>query len=130
MIEAAKTTATTGEVWAICAVAVVCLAFWLAMVAWADRNPVGRGRRMPDMRGPVLGGMHVAGGGRSVSPNRDAPSVLTDVDDVPYNQRDYEPEHEMAAQWQQAAPDADQPWVPVRRGTESQPTADRPPRAE
>ena len=86
MIEAAKTTATTGEVWVICVVAVVCLAFWLAMVAWADRNPVGRGRRVPDMRGPVLGGMHVAGGGRSVSPNRDAPPVLTDADDLPYDQ--------------------------------------------
>lgn len=77
MIEAAKTTATAGEIWVICVVMVVCLAFWLSMVAWADRHPVWRGRHMPEMPGPVLGGMHVAEGGRSVAPTRDAPPVLT-----------------------------------------------------
>jgi hypothetical protein len=73
---AAKTTASAGEVWAICVVAVSCLAFWLSMVTWADRHPIWRGRQVPEMPGPVLGGMHVAGGGRSVAPNRAAPATL------------------------------------------------------
>lgn len=51
MVEAAKTTASAGEVWAICVVMVICLAFWLSMVAWADKNPVHRGRDLPDMPG-------------------------------------------------------------------------------
>ena len=84
MVEAAKTTATAGEIWVICVVMVICLAFWLSMVAWADKNPVHRGRReLPDMNVPVLGGMHVAGAsGRSVAPHRDAPAVLTDADET------------------------------------------------
>lgn len=132
MIEAAKTTASAGEVWAICVVAVSCLAFWLIMVAWADRNPIWRGRNVhvSEMEGPVLGGMHVAGGGRSVAPNRDAPSVLTDVDDVPYNQRDYEPEHEMSEQWREAPPGTGEFWVPVQRGAEQAPAQPQPTRAE
>jgi hypothetical protein len=126
MIEAAKTTASAGEVWAIVIVAVCCLAFWLSMVAWADRNPIWRGRQISEMEGPVLGGMHVAGGGRSVSPNREAPSVLTNVDDVPYDQRDYEPEHEEAAQWREAAPGTGEFWIPVQRGPEPYRTAGQP----
>jgi hypothetical protein len=86
MIEAAKTTATAGEVWIICVVMVVCLAFWLSMVAWADRHPVWRGRHMPEMPGPVLGGIHVAEGGRSVAPNRVAPSVLTSEEPAEFEQ--------------------------------------------
>lgn len=52
MFEAAKTTATAGEIWVICVVMVICLAFWLSMVAWADKNPVHRGREQPDMNVP------------------------------------------------------------------------------
>ncbi len=124
MIEAAKTTASAGEIWLICVVAVVCLAFWLGVIAWADLHPVWRRRQVPDMPGPVLGGMHVGGGGRSVAPNREAPSVLTTVDEVPYDQRDYEPGHEMAAQWEQAAPGTGEFWIPVQRA----PDADLPER--
>lgn len=80
MIEAAKTTASAGEIWVICVVAVSCLAFWLGMVSWADRHPIWRGRQVPQMPGPVLGGIHVAGGGRSVAPNRAAPAILTSDD--------------------------------------------------
>jgi hypothetical protein len=115
VFEAVKTTASAGEIWAIVVVAVVCLAIWLGAVAWADLHPDVRHRQVPDMPGPVLGGMHLGSGGRSVSPNREAPSVLTNVDDTPYDQRDYEPVDEVAAQWRQAAPGADQPWVPVQR---------------
>jgi hypothetical protein len=35
------------------------------------RKPAVRHRRLPDMPGPVLGGMHVAAGGRA-SPGRDS----------------------------------------------------------
>jgi hypothetical protein len=113
VFEAVKTTASTAEIWAIVVVAVVCLAFWLGVVAWADMHPIVRQRQVSDMPGPVMGGMHVGSGGRSVSPNREAPSVLTNVDDVPYDQRDYDPEDEMAAQWTRA--EQGQPWVPVQR---------------
>jgi hypothetical protein len=127
VIEAVKTTASTGEIWTIVVVAVVSLAFWLGAVAWADLHPIVRHRQVPDMPGPVLGGMHVGSGGRSVSPNREAPSVLTNVDDVPYDKRDYDPEDEMAAQWREAETGAYQPsWVPVQRTPESQPATGQP----
>src|SRR5215469_842964 len=76
VIEAVKTTASAGELWAIVIVAVATLAFWLSTVAWADLHPNVRRRQVPDMPGPVLGGMHVATGGRSVAPNREAPPVF------------------------------------------------------
>lgn len=125
MIEAVKTTASTGEIWTIVIVAVVTLAFWLGMVAWADMHPFVRSRQVSDMQGPVLGGMHLGSGGRSVSPNREAPSVLTVVDDLPYDQRDYEPEHDEAAQWEGGARGTGEPWIPVQRRPDSQPTADQ-----
>ena len=121
MIEAVKTTASPAEIWAIVVVAVACLAFWLSMVAWADMHPRWRGRQVAEMQGPVLGGMHVAGGGRSVSPNREAPSVLTDVDEVPYDRRDYDPEDEEAAQWREAPVGGYDAWIPVPRTPEPQP---------
>jgi hypothetical protein len=77
MIEAARTTASPAAIWAICIVAVACLAFWLIMVSYADRHPYVRQRRLPDMPGPVLGGIHLAEGGRSVAPNRELPADLT-----------------------------------------------------
>ena len=126
MIEAVKTTASPAEIWAIVVVAVACLAFWLGAVAWADRHPLWRDRQVPEMPGPVLGGMHLGSGGRSVAPNREAPSVLTNVDEEPYDQRDYDPEHEMAAQWREAPEgtgEYGEYWVPVQRGPQPWPSA-------
>ena len=57
-----------------------CLAFWLGAVTLADRHPYVRNPRIPDMPGPVLGGTHLAEGGRSVSPDRDAPAHFTDAE--------------------------------------------------
>lgn len=59
----------------ICVVVVAALAFWLASVMVAARNPrrgVAHGERL---RGDVQGGVHV-GGGRSVSPRPDEPATL------------------------------------------------------
>lgn len=79
MVEAVRTTASPAAVWTICVVVVACLLFWLAAIAWADMHPIVRHRRLPMMPGPVLGGIHMAEGGRSVAPNRDASAVLADV---------------------------------------------------
>lgn len=79
MVEAVRTTASPAAIWAICIVAVACLAFWLGMVSYADRHPYVRNRRLPEMPGPVLGGYHVAEGGRSVAPNREAPAERGDL---------------------------------------------------
>jgi hypothetical protein len=77
MIEAARTTASPAAIWTICIVAVACLAFWLGMVSYADKHPYVRDRNLPDMPGPVLGGIHLAEGGRSVAPSRELPADLT-----------------------------------------------------
>jgi len=133
MIEAVKTTASPAEIWAIVVVAVACLAFWLGAVAWADLHPLWRGRHWSELHGPVLGGMHLGSGGRSVAPNREAPSVLTNVDEVPYDQRDYDPEDEIAAQWTEAAPgtgEYGEYWVPVQRGAEAWPGTAPPAQAQ
>src|ERR1700728_2835021 len=79
MVEAVRTTASPAAIWAIVVVAVVCLAFWLIAVSYADSHPYVRQRRLPNMPGPVLGGMHEAEGGRSVAPNRDAPAEREDL---------------------------------------------------
>jgi hypothetical protein len=79
MVLAVRTTASPTAIWVICAVAVVCLAFWLIMVMVYATKPSVRHRRMPRMTGPVLGGMHLAEGGRSVAPNRELPAVLPDL---------------------------------------------------
>jgi hypothetical protein len=85
MYLAAKTAATPAETWAIVIVAVICLAFWLVMVVGiAPRPDVGKRRRQQQALPvpfagatpvPVSGGMHVAAGGRSVAPSRDAPAM-------------------------------------------------------
>src|SRR5215475_12040973 len=80
MVLAANTTASPAAIWVICAVMVGCLAFWLGAVWHADRHPYVRHPQIPDMPGPVLGGTHLAEGGRSVSPDRDAPAVFTDAE--------------------------------------------------
>jgi hypothetical protein len=80
MVLAEQTTASPAAIWAIVAVAVGCLAFWLGAVVMADRHPYVRHPQVPDMPGPVLGGTHLAEGGRSVAPDRDAPAVFTDAE--------------------------------------------------
>jgi len=77
MIEAARTSASPAAIWTICIVAVACLAFWLSMIWYADRHPYVRHQRLPDMPGPVLGGIHLSEGGRSVAPSRELPADLT-----------------------------------------------------
>jgi hypothetical protein len=69
-----------GATWAIIAVVVVCLASWLILVRFADDHPRYKMTRKPRMTGPVLGGMHLAEGGRSVAPNRDAPAEFTEAE--------------------------------------------------
>lgn len=79
MVQAAvRTTASAEAIWVICAVAVVCLAFWLGMVMVVANRPIVRHRRVTGLPGPVLGGIHLAEGGRSVAPSRNAPAVLGD----------------------------------------------------
>jgi hypothetical protein len=98
MVEAVRTTASPAAIWTICIVAVACLAFWLVMVAFADAHPRVRHRQISDMPGPVLGGMHVSEGGRSVSPNRDAPAVFTEPPSGVPAQRSGEPESARASE--------------------------------
>ncbi len=76
MVSAVRTTASPAAIWTICGVVVACLAFWLGAVAVAASRPAVRNRRVPYMPGPVLGGIHLAEGGRSVAPSREAPAVL------------------------------------------------------
>ena len=97
MYEAAQTNVTntsTAGILAIVVVSVACLAFWLAAVALASRDPSVRhrrtpdmnrrtpdmNRRTPDMMGPVLGGTHVSDCGRSVAPNRDSAATFDDAE--------------------------------------------------
>jgi hypothetical protein len=80
MVVAVQTTASPAAIWTICAVTVGCLAFWLGAITIADRHPYVRHPQIPDMTGPVLGGTHLAEGGRSVSPDRDAPASFTDAE--------------------------------------------------
>ena len=76
MYLAVKTTASPAETWAIVVVAVICLAFWLIMVVAIAPRPDARKReRQQALPVPVAGGMHVAAGGRSVAPSRDAPAM-------------------------------------------------------
>jgi hypothetical protein len=70
--------ASAAATWAIVIVVVLCLAFWLVAVEVFAPRSRRRNVRLPRMTGPVLGGMHLAEGGRSVAPNRDAPALLTD----------------------------------------------------
>ena len=80
MVLAAQTTASPAAIWTIVIVMVACLVFWLGAVVMADRHPYVRHPQIPEMPGPVLGGTHFAEGGRSVSPDRDAPAVFTDAE--------------------------------------------------
>lgn len=124
MIEAAKTYASTGEIWAIVVVAVVSLAIWLVGIAWTAEHPMWRHHQLPDMQGPVVGGMHVAEGGRSVAPNREAPPVLTIVDETRPDQGDTAPYPATApypgspAPYPGPGPAADRPRVPGQQRQE------------
>lgn len=90
MFVAVRTTASPAAIWTICIVALGCLVFWLGAIAVADHYPFWRHWQAQDMPGPVLGGIHMAEGGRSVAPNRDAPAVLVEPLEVPA-QRDAAP---------------------------------------
>jgi hypothetical protein len=62
MVEAARTTASTGATWAIVIVAVVALAFWLAAIYLADRSQVrASGRNRPETW-PAYAGPWARGG--------------------------------------------------------------------
>ena len=88
-----------------------CLAFWLGAVTLADRHPYVRNPRIPDMPGPVLGGTHLAEGGRSVAPERDAPAFFTDAEVT-----------ELASPVA-ASPARPAPLVPEQRETEAPPAS-------
>jgi hypothetical protein len=60
--------------WIMCAVIVVALAAWLAVVGLAQRRPAPRRPGIERRRGRVQGATHT-GGGRSVSPRRDEQAV-------------------------------------------------------
>jgi hypothetical protein len=104
---AVRTTASPAAVWTIVVVSVVLLAFWLAMVMIYANRPDPRNRPVAELPGPVLGGIHMAAGGRSVSPTRDAPAMFEDE----------------TLEQGGAPPDAAQPQVPAQRaaGTPTEP---------
>lgn len=60
--------------WIMCAVIVIALAAWLAVVGLAQRRQAPRRPAIERRRGRVQGGSHT-GGGRSVGPRRDEPAV-------------------------------------------------------
>ena len=67
--------------WVMCVAIVLALA-WLVAVALAQRKPSFEQPRIEPRRGQVQGGTHV-GGGRSVSPRRDAEVTPDDDPDKP-----------------------------------------------
>jgi len=100
MILAANTSTTPAGHWAIVAIAVAGLAFWLVMVVVVAARPEVKSRRQRWTRalggqettippGPVVGGTHVAYGGRSLGPRRDAPAMAMAS---PWTGADGEPE--------------------------------------
>ena len=62
MFEAARTTASTGETWAIVIVAVSVLAFWLAAIYLADRSQVRASGRAQAATWPAYAGPWARGG--------------------------------------------------------------------
>jgi hypothetical protein len=61
MVEAARTTASTGAIWAIVIVAVVALAFWLVAIYLADRSQVRASGRARAVTWPVYVGQWAQG---------------------------------------------------------------------
>lgn len=130
---AVRTTASPAAIWAICVVAVACLAFWLSMVMIVADRPDPR-RRLPELTGSVLGGVHMAAGGRSVMPTRHE-AAATEEDlmaALAHEQVAGAPE---TAGAEPAAAETGQPAVPGqrRRGAPAEPapagTAGQPPEA-
>jgi hypothetical protein len=74
MVEAARTTASTFGIWAIVAVAMICLAAWLISVYVADsqQTRLSRMRRRMDAPGPVLSGTDESAAASIPSQRRDA----------------------------------------------------------
>jgi hypothetical protein len=79
---------TSAGIWAIVIVAVICLTFWLVMVVAVAPRGYSRDRYrrqpppVPHLGGrdlPVVGGMHVSAGGRSVAPSRDEAATAMPV---------------------------------------------------
>ena len=62
MFEAARTTASTGAIWAIVIVAVVVLAFWLVAIYLADRSQVRASGRARPETWPAYAGPWARGG--------------------------------------------------------------------
>ncbi len=73
--------------WVMCVAIVLALAGWLVAIALAQRKPSFEHPHMEPRRGQVQGGTHV-GGGRSVSPRRDAEVTPDDDPDKPTVQVD------------------------------------------
>lgn len=100
----------------ICAVAVVCLAVWLTAIMVAARAPRAPRRDSAALPGSVLGGTHLAAGGRSVAPNRDTAAVS-----IPRQRRTDDQPGSVPEAAAEAGP-ARGPAVPTPRGSD----ADRP----
>jgi hypothetical protein len=62
MVEAARTTASTGATWAIVIVAVSALAFWLVAIYLADRSQVRASGRARAETWPAYAGQSARGG--------------------------------------------------------------------
>jgi hypothetical protein len=99
--------ASATAIWVIVIVAVCSLAFLLTAVMLAARQPYFTNSRRPPLTGPVVGGVHLAAGGRSVAPNRDAPMVFTEEEASELRQAAGQPDR--ASQ-----PGATRPQVPVQ----------------
>jgi hypothetical protein len=74
MVEAVRTTQSTFGIWAIVAVAMICLAAWLISVYVADsqQTRMSRMRRRMDARGPVLSGAEESAAASIPGQRRDA----------------------------------------------------------
>ena len=68
--------------WIMCIAIVLALAGWLVAIAFAQRKPSFENPHVEPRRGRVQGGTHV-GGGRSVSPRRDAEVTPDDDPEEP-----------------------------------------------
>lgn len=99
---AVQTNASPAAIWAIVAVAVVCLAFWLTAVSIASRDRGTRRRGAMTMTKPVIGGAHLAAGSRGVAPDRH--EAITDQYGVP-GQRPEPAQPAQLAESAQAGPD-------------------------
>jgi hypothetical protein len=73
--------ASATAIWVIVIVVVLCLSGWLSAVALAARRPYWKNAPRRPMIGPVVGGIHYADGGRSVSPDPRAPMQFTDEEE-------------------------------------------------